>query len=153
MKIFVDADACPVKEDIVAIARKKDIGVVFVVSLASYFDRGWKVETIIVDALPQAVDIAIVNRMAAGDVVVTQDYGLALLVLGKLGKAISPRGYLFHDGNIDRLMQSRHIHAEARKAGVRLKGPRKLSAEDHARFSKNFQHLLEEGVKPGQCNG
>ena len=144
MKIFVDADACPVKEAIVTIARANGVAVVFVVSLANYFERGWPVENVIVDALPQAVDIAIVNRMAAGDVVVTQDYGLALLVLGKRGQAISPRGHRFHDGNIDRLMQSRYIHAAARKAGVRLKGPKKISPEDRTRFSQNFQRLLAE---------
>ena len=151
MKIFVDADACPVKEDIVAIAREKDIGVVFVVSMASYFDRGWKVETIMVDSLPQAVDIAFVNRMAAGDVVVTQDYGLASLVLGKMGKAISPRGHVFNDANIDRLLQTRHIHHEARKAGIRLKGPRKHSEEDQTRFYNNFHRLLDECLRIDDC--
>ena len=144
MRILVDGDACPVKEDIVAIAQERDIEVIFVVSTASYFNRDWKVKQIIVDSLPQAVDIAIVNRVEVGDVVVTQDYGLAALVLGKKGKAISPRGYFFNDGNIDRLLQRRHIHHEARKAGVRIKAPRKRSEKDRARFCKNFQRLLDE---------
>ncbi len=123
MKIFVDGDACPVKEDIVTIVQEKTLQlrlgqvsstgsgqvleVIFVISTASYFDRYWNVQTILVDALPQAVDIAIVNRMEAGDVVVTQDYGLAALVLGKTGRAISPRGYLFSNTNIDRLLYTR----------------------------------------------
>jgi uncharacterized protein YaiI (UPF0178 family) len=147
MRILVDGDACPVKEDIVAIAQEKDLEVIFVVSTASYFNRGWNVKQIIVDSLPQAVDIAIVNRVEAGDVVVTQDYGLAALVLGKKGKAISPRGYFFNDDNIDRLLQRRHIHHEARKAGVRIKGPRKRSEKDRARFRKNFQSLLDECLR------
>ena len=109
MKIFVDADACPVKEAIVEIARKNKVDVVFVVSTAGYFDRGWDAEKVLVDSLPQAVDIAIINRVEAGDVVVTQDYGLAALVLGKHGKAISPRGYIFNDRNIDRVLQQKHI--------------------------------------------
>ncbi len=149
MRIFVDGDACPVKEDIVAIAQEKDIEVIFVVSTASYFDRGWDVKKIIVDSLPQAVDIAIVNRIEAGDVVVTQDYGLASLVLGKTGKAISPKGYLFTNANIDRLLERRHLHHEARKAGIRIKGPKKLSEKDRVRFRKNFQRLLEESLKSG----
>jgi uncharacterized protein YaiI (UPF0178 family) len=147
MRILVDGDACPVKEDIVAIAQKKKVEVVFVVSIASYFDRGWNVKKITVDSLPQAVDIAIVNRVEAGDVVVTQDYGLAALVLGKTGKAISPKGYLFTEANIDRLLQRRHIHHEARKAGVRLKGPKKLSEKDRIRFRNNFQRLLDECLR------
>jgi uncharacterized protein YaiI (UPF0178 family) len=105
------------------------------------------VKQIIVDSLPQAVDIAIVNRVEIGDVVVTQDYGLAALVLGKKGKAISPRGYFFNDGNIDRLLQKRHIHHEARKAGVRMKGPKKQSAKDKKRFRQNFRHLLDECLR------
>lgn len=144
MKIFVDADACPVKEEIVAIARKNKIEVMFVVSMAGYSQRAWNVTQVLVDSIPQAVDIAIINKMEAGDVVVTQDYGLALLVLGKKGKAISPRGYFFTDNNIGRLLQRRQIHSDARKAGVRLKGPRKRSNEDKKRFSKNFQTLLAE---------
>ena len=147
MKIFVDADACPVKEEIVALAERKGMEVIFVVSLSGYFDRGWNVQRIVVDTHPQAVDIAIVNRIAAGDIVVTQDYGLALLVLGKMAKAISPRGYLFTDANIDRLLQSRHIHYTARKAGIRLKGPKRQSDKDALRFRENFQRLLDESPK------
>ncbi len=143
MKIFVDADACPVKEAIMDITARMRLEVVFVVSTASYFDRGWRVEKILVDSFPQAVDIAIINRVETGDVVVTQDYGLASLILGKGGQAISPRGYVFHDKNIDRLLQQRHVRQEARKAGARMKGPKKRSKEDETRFCKNFAHLLE----------
>ncbi|MBD3305510.1 YaiI/YqxD family protein [candidate division KSB3 bacterium] len=144
MKIFVDGDSCPVKETIVAIAAEKQVAVVFVVSTSGYFDRGWNVQTVMVDSAPQAADIAIINRLEAGDIVVTQDYGLALLVLGKRGKAISPRGRRYTDDNIDRLLQQRQMHAEARKAGARLKGPRKRSGQDTARFSQNFRRLLDE---------
>ncbi len=144
MKIFVDADACPVKETIVRLSKKYGIQVVFVVSTAGYFDRGWKAEKVLVDSLPQAVDIAIINRVEVGDVVVTQDYGLASLVLGKKGKAISPRGHIFHENNIDRLLQQRQMRYEARKAGMRSKGPRKRSNEDDVRFAEAFGRLLEQ---------
>ena len=144
MKIFVDADACPVKEIIVRLAKKHAVKVVFVVSTSGYFDRGWKAEKVLVDSLPQAVDIAILNRVEAGDIVVTQDYGLASLVLGKQGKAISPRGRVFHEQNIDRLLQQRQIRFEARKAGIRSKGPRKRSSEDDFRFADVLDRLLEQ---------
>ena len=155
MRILVDGDACPVKEDIVAIAQERSlqlrsgqaIEVIFVISTASYFDRGWNVKKIVVDSLPQAVDIAIVNRVEVGDVVVTQDYGLAALVLGKKGKAISPRGHLFTDENIDRMLHRRHLHYEARKAGIRVKGPKKRSEKDETRFRRNFTRLLDECQK------
>ena len=144
MKILVDADACPVKESIVRLAKKSGVPVVFVVSTASYFDRGWNVEKVLVDSLPQAVDIAIVNRVEPGDIVVTQDYGLAALVLGKQGKAISPRGRIFHEGNIDRLLTQRHINYESRKAGVRMKGPKKRSTQDEQHFYERFERLLHD---------
>jgi uncharacterized protein YaiI (UPF0178 family) len=150
MKILVDGDSCPVKKTIVTIAEEKKIPVIFIVSTAGYFDRGWDVRKIMVDSLPQAVDIAIVNRVEAGDVVVTQDYGLAALVLGKKGKAISPRGYLFNDDNIESMLYRRHLHQEARKAGVRMKGPKKRSEKDEKRFSKNFSRLLDECLKQSQ---
>lgn len=144
MKILVDADACPVKETIVRLSKKYEVKLVFVVSTASYFDRGWQVEKVLVDSLPQAVDIAIINRVEVGDIVVTQDYGLASLVLGKNGKAISPRGRIFHEGNIDRLLTQRYINYETRKSGVRMKGPKKRSGQDDQRFQEQFQRLLEQ---------
>ncbi|MDY0096528.1 MAG: YaiI/YqxD family protein [Candidatus Vecturithrix sp.] len=144
MKILVDGDSCPVKEAIVEIASQRKIAVVFVVSTAGYFDRGWKVQTILVDSLPQAADIAIINLAEAGDIIVTQDYGLASIVLGKQGKAISPRGRIFRDRTIESLLERRYLHHEARKAGVRIKGPKKRSAEDERRFRENFIRLLDE---------
>lgn len=142
MRIFVDADACPVKEEIVEIAAQYDVPVTFIVSTAGYFERGWKAENVLVDALPQAVDIAIINRLEPDDIVVTQDYGLALLTLGKQGKAISPRGYIFTDDNIDRCLLRRQMSAEARKAGVRRRGQRKFSSKHAARFGEKFRSLL-----------
>ncbi len=142
MKIFVDADACPVKEEIVKIAAEHAIPVTFIVSTAGYFERGWKAEKILVDSFPQAVDIAIINRLEADDIVVTQDYGLALLVLGKRGKAISPRGFIFTDDNIDRCLQQRQMNSDARKAGIRRKGPKKRSEKDTSRFYRNLHTLL-----------
>jgi uncharacterized protein YaiI (UPF0178 family) len=144
MKIFVDADACPVKEEIVAIAKEYKLGVTFIVSTAGYFERGWDVEKILVDSMPQAVDIAIINRLEAGDIVVTQDYGLALLVLGKRGKAISPRGFIFTDENIDRCLLRRQMNTEARNAGIRRKGPKKRSHKDQDKFERSFRHLLDD---------
>ena len=144
MRIFVDADACPVKEIIIDAAKERRLDLIFVVSFAGYFDRGWNVQKILVDTSPQAVDLAIINRVAAGDLVVTQDYGLASLVIGKGGLAISPCGKIFHEGNMDGLLLQRHMHHEARKAGARVKGPKKRSHEDDARFRNNFAQLLEE---------
>ena len=144
MKILVDGDSCPVKEVIVEIAAQRKIEVVFVVSTSGYFDRGWKVETVLVDSLPQAADIAIINRAEAGDIVVTQDYGLASIILGKKGMAITPRGRIFRDRTIDSLLERRYLHHEARKSGIRVKGPKKRSSEDERRFRENFIRLLDE---------
>lgn len=144
MRIFVDADACPVKEIIVDVAKEHGVPVTFVVSFAGYFDRGWDVERVVVDTSPQSVDIALINRVEAGDIVVTQDYGLASLAVSKGAKTISPNGKIFHNDNIDHMLLQRHIHHEARKAGARIKGQRKRTEEDNIYFRKNFMRLLEQ---------
>jgi uncharacterized protein YaiI (UPF0178 family) len=144
MKIFVDADACPVKEEIVAIAKEYKLSVTFIVSTAGYFERGWDVEKIMVDSMPQAVDIAIINRLESGDIVVTQDYGLALLVLGKRGRAISPRGFIFTNENIDGCLLRRQMNTEARNAGIRRKGPKKRTHKDRDKFERSFRRLLDD---------
>jgi uncharacterized protein YaiI (UPF0178 family) len=142
MKILVDADACPVKDIILDLAKQQKLKVIWVVSLNHYSRREDPVQVVGVDALPQAVDIALINRVEPMDIVVTQDYGLAALVLGKKGKAISPTGYIFTERTLDSLLEKRHLRATARRAGFKIKGPRKRDLKDDQRFRRNLINLL-----------
>lgn len=142
MRILVDADACPVKDIIVDVATKEKINVLMVASISHHIeaDRGVVVHQ--VDNLPQAADMAITNRVKLGDIVVTQDYGLASLVLGKKAFVISPKGIIFNDNNIDSFLMQRHLHQKMRQARVHLKGVKARTKEDDQRFLNNFKYLI-----------
>lgn len=142
MIIIVDGDACPVKAEIIEIARAHDIAVVLVASIAHDMPESPGIEVIRVDAEPQAADIAIMNRSRAGDVVVTGDFGLACMVLGRKTRAIDFRGGTYNDGNIDVLMARRHAMARQRRGGGRHKGPRPFTANDRAAFRATLERIL-----------
>lgn len=142
-KILVDADACPVKDIISEVAVEFDIAVVLVASIAHKTEQTFpNTEQIWVDSSPQAVDMAIVNRLSPGDLIVTGDYGLASLVLAKGGRAISPRGHLYHHKNIDTLLMQRHVDAKIRRSGGKTRGPKAFSGEDKKSFTIRLRGIL-----------
>ena len=98
----------------------------------------------IIGAGADAVDFALINACSAGDIVVTQDYGLAAMVLSKQAYAIHQSGRWYTADNIDTLLAERHIAKKARmsKAKHHLKGPRKRTAEDDRRFEESFRKLI-----------
>lgn len=142
MKILVDADACPVKEIIVRMARQFNVPVVMMIDTSHVLNDGYS-EVITVDKANDSVDIALVNRMQKGDIVVTQDYGLAALVLPKSSKIINQNGMIYSDNNIDRLLFERHLSQKVRRGGGRTQGPRKRLKQDDEKFEENFKKLLE----------
>jgi len=144
MKILVDADACPVKEVLIHLAKQRRLEVILMVSVDNYFQRQDDVQVVMVDALPQAVDMALINRVEPGDLVVTHDYGLAALVLSKKGRAISPMGYIYNETTMAALLERRYLQSAARRAGIRTKGPKKRHPEDDRRFRRNLLKLLDE---------
>lgn len=142
LRIVVDADACPVKNEIVAAAIEMGAGVIFVASYAA-FAPDWQlmnldIHTVFVDQAFQAADIYIANTARSGDVVVTGDYGLAALCLPRGASVLTPRGSELTGDNVDEYLTRRHISSKARRAGLRTKGPRAMSEEDR----ENFQHKL-----------
>lgn len=143
MKIFVDADACPVKDIVYQEACSREIPVTMVVSMAHDITAQEGMDVIRVDSSYQAVDIAIVNKAVSGDIVVTSDFGLASIVLGKGARCISPSGMVYSERNIDTLLAKRHITARHRKGGGRTKGPRARKRGDDDLFRKNLIRLIE----------
>lgn len=143
MKIIVDADACPVKDIIIGIAQEKNIFVEMVASYNHKINGQPGVSVIITDDGPDAADYVIANRVKEADVVVTQDYGLAALVLGKKGKALSPRGLIFNEDNINSLLMQRHMSAKIRRGGGKTKGPSPFTRTDQENFHKALLKLLE----------
>ncbi|GIO40553.1 MULTISPECIES: YaiI/YqxD family protein [Paenibacillus] len=143
-RIVVDGDSCPVKAEIIEIASQFGISVLMVSSFDHVLKEASGVEVVQVDRSQQSADLYIVNHIRRGDVVVTQDYGLAALVLAKACQALSPRGDIFHPGNIDYLLERRHAQAKARRSGKHSRGPRPFSEEDRQHFRSSLINLLRD---------
>ncbi len=143
MKILVDADACPVKGIIIKVARERGIPVTMFIDTSHILQDGYS-EVVTVDKSRDSVDIALVNRVAKGDVVVTQDYGVAAMALPKGAKAISQNGLVYTNDNIDRLLFERHLGQKVRRSGGKTSGPRKRTKEDDERFEAAFRSLMAQ---------
>lgn len=141
-RIFVDADACPVKLEIVSAAKPFCIGVIMVASFDHTLPHFEDVQIIQVDRSDQSVDLYIANQLRAGDILVTQDFGLAAIGLGKKALALSNRGQLYSDQSIDFLLARRHEQAKKRRGGKHTKGPRPFTDEDRHNFLQTLTKIL-----------
>ncbi len=143
MKIIIDADACPVTDITLEIAEEKNIPCIIVCDNAHYIVRD-NAQTLIVDKGADSADLKIANTVSRNDIVVTQDYGLAALILGKGGKAINQNGLIFNNENIENLLYSRFVNKKIRLSGGRTKGPAKRTPENDRAFKINLLKMLEE---------
>lgn len=141
MKILVDADACP--KAVLHICRKigRKYGIP-VWSVASFHHTIESNHHVVVGNASQEADMKIINMTEDGDVVITQDWGLAAMVLGKRAKCISPAGWEFRSGKIEFLLEEREVKNRLRRSGKRTKGPKKRRAEDDRRFEICLEHIL-----------
>ncbi len=143
MRILVDADACPVKSIIVKWAKQYDIPVTMLIDTSHELNDGYST-VIVVDKARDSVDIALANLIAKGDIVVTQDYGVAAMALGKRARAINQNGLIYSDNNIDRLLFERHLGQKVRRAGGRTSNMGKRTRADDESFETAFSKLLKE---------
>lgn len=144
MRIIIDADACPVTSIAIEIAKKKGIPVTCICDTSHILDSSYA-EIRIVDKGKDFADLAVVNLCSQGDIVITQDYGVASMALAKMAKCINQNGLYFTESNIDSLMEIRHIAAMERKKCSKnhLKGPKKRTAEDNEKFILAFTRLID----------
>lgn len=141
MQILVDADACPVKHIIVRLAKQKSIPVTMLIDTSHELSDGYS-RVITVDKQADSVDFALVGLLTRDDIVVTQDFGLAAMALGKGAKAVNQNGLVYTDENIDKLLLERYIGQKVRRGGGRTKGPAKRTREDDTSFESAFGKLL-----------
>src|SRR4030042_3209867 len=141
MKILVDADACPksVLDICKKVGQKHTIPVWTVASFNHSIESDHHVT---VGDAAQETDIKVMNLTEAGDVVVTQDWGLAAIVLGKGAKCLSPSGREFRSDKIEFLLEEREVKAKLRRSGKRTKGPKKRTSEDDHRFEISLERIL-----------
>lgn len=145
MKIIIDADASPVKNEVINLAGEHGLSVVLVSSIAHYSFEEYPdyVKVVYVEKGADQADFKIVQLAKKDDIIITQDYGLASLLLPKGCHVIHHKGYAYTKENIDRLLQSRHISAMQRKSGKRTKGPRPFTDADRQQFVQFFEGFLE----------
>ena len=141
MKIFIDADGCPVVDLTISIAKKFDIPVTIICDTSHIFSRD-NAETITVDKGADSADFRLVNLLSKGDIAVTQDYGLAAMCLAKKAYVINQNGMIYDNDNIDGLLLARHTAKKIRNAGGRLKGPKKRTDEQNSEFEKSLLKLI-----------
>lgn len=144
MKIYVDADACPVKDIVISIAQNAQIPVVLVKSFSHFSHEGNPsgVESIYVDTGADAADYRIMQLAQKNDIIITQDYGLASLALGKGCTVLHHKGFIYTQNNIDQLLQTRHISAKARRSGMKTKGPKPFTDEDREKFRELLTQII-----------
>ncbi len=148
-KIIVDADACPVKDQIVLAAAPFQVEIWMVASFDHYLAPREGVTIKQVDRSDQSVDLYIANMIKANDILVTQDFGLATIGLAKRAYVLSNRGQRYSDETIDFLLAKRHEQAKMRRGGKHSKGPRPMTSEDRHKFQQTLTkvlNILQENV-------
>ena len=145
MKILVDADACPVVPIVEHMAEKYGIPVILLCDTNHVLQSEYS-EVKVIGAGADAVDFALVGLCQKGDLVVTQDYGVAAMILGKGAYGIHQSGKWYTDENIDRMLMERHISKKIRrsKSKYHLRGPAKRTAEDDARFEELLEQMIQK---------
>ena len=143
MKIFVDADACPVVGIVEELAKKYTILVTLLCDTNHVISSDYS-EVIVVGAGADAVDYKLISMCHKGDMVVSQDYGVAAMALGKGAYAIHQSGKWYTDENIDQMLMERHLNKKASRVPQKkhLKGPKKRTAEDDEYFRESFEKMI-----------
>ncbi|HEX7056951.1 MAG TPA: YaiI/YqxD family protein [Bacilli bacterium] len=150
-KIVVDADACPVKDEIRAAGKKHGIEVLMVASFDHRLIPEDGVQVVQVDRSDQSADLYIANHLQGGDVLITQDFGLAAIGLGKGAYVLSNRGQNYKDETMAFLLEQRHRNAKLRRKGRYGKGPKPFTDEDRHFFLHALTKLLTalQEIEPG----
>lgn len=141
-RILVDADACPARELLVREARRRGLAVVMVCDTSHRIDDGYST-VIVVDQARDSADMRLANLMRTGDLVVTQDYGVAAMALGRGCRALHPTGMEYTAQNIDRLLLERHLGQKARRAGKRCAPVKKRTSGDDRAFAAALRAILD----------
>ena len=143
MKIFVDADACPVVRIVEEVAEKYRVDVVLLCDTNHILASDYS-EVIVVGAGLDAVDYKLISICNKGDIVASQDYGVAAMALGKGAYAIHQSGKWYTNENIDQMLMERHLNKKARRSSHKnhVKGPKKRTEEDDERFAQSFEKLV-----------
>lgn len=146
MKVLIDADGSPVVDITVKLCTQARIPCLILCDTAHEIYR-CGAETLVFDKGADSVDYALANRVLSGDIVITQDYGLASMCLAKKASVLHHDGWQYTQDNIDALLLVRHNTRKYRVTGGRIKGPKKRSPEQNIKFEKALEQILQNSVQ------
>lgn len=146
MRIIVDGDATPYKNEIFALSSQYQVSMYVYVDYAHLLKEALY-QVIECEIGHDSVDMHILSDLQKDDLLITQDYGLAALALGKGVKVLHVSGMEITSQNIDELLLRRYIGAHQRKSGKHVKGPSKMTKEDQIYFLEQLDHLLKHLCK------
>ena len=146
MKLLIDADGCPVVDIAIRLCKQWALPCLVLCDTAHEFHRHGA-ETLVFGKGADSVDYALVNRVLPGDIVVTQDYGLASMCLARKARVLHQDGWEYTLDNIDALLLVRHDSRKHRAAGNRMKGPKKRTTQQDNAFSQALSKLIQHSVQ------
>lgn len=149
MKIYIDGDGCPVIDNTIKIAKQYNLECIIITDTAHIFNK-YDVKIVTVSKGADSVDFALVNKITSGDIVITQDYGLAAMCLAKKAVPINQNGITYTNENIDSLLFTRYLFKKIRMAGGRIKGPSKREKEKDEIFEKELIKNIEKQIQKEQ---
>ena len=142
IQLLIDADACPVVDLALFISSQYEMKPILFCDTSHRIERENAI-TIIVPKGPDSVDFKLVNTLSRGDIVITGDYGLAAMCIAKGAHVIDSNGRELTSDNIDQLLAFRYESAKIRRAGGRLRGPKKRTEKNNISFEMKFRQLCE----------
>jgi uncharacterized protein YaiI (UPF0178 family) len=151
IRIFVDGDGCPVKDETYLVATRYEVSVALVANARLGVPEGLGVQMVVVDQGPDAADDWIVENLRPGDVVVTADVPLAARCLEAGARVLGTNGRIFSADSIGDLLATRNLKAHLREAGIPSGGPPPISAKDRSRFSSKLDELVQKGLRESRA--
>lgn len=143
LEIFIDADGCPVVDITVKISAENGIKSTIICDTAHIFEYE-NIETIVVSKGADSVDFVLINKVKKGDIVITQDYGLAAMCIAKNVIPINQNGFIYTNENIDNMLLKRHIAKQIRRAGGKIQNMKKRKISDNDNFKKCLTDVIRK---------
>lgn len=146
MRVIVDGDACPGISIIQRIAKENNLELIVYCDIHHIINLEYG-EVKVVESGFQSVDMYVVNCCKANDVVISQDYGVAAICLGKKANVINPKGYIYTNDNIDKMLEERHLSQKIRRGGGRTHNAKKRTSEDDLRLENSLKRVIECNIR------
>ena len=147
IEIFIDGDACPVKDEVYAVSTRHGVPVALVANSRMHVPEGFGVEMVVVEGTPDAADDWIAGHVQPHDVVVTADIPLAARCLEAGARVLGTTGRPFTEDSIGGALATRELKSQLREAGIETGGPRSVSGKDRSRFSSKLDEFVQRGLR------